>query len=387
MSSPTDRNVFILGAGASSDAGAPLIYDFLERSRQFLNNPPSALDEYGLAQFRQVFDFKREMARSREKISVDLDNIEDLFGLVEMSCRLGQTGRDTRKSTVYLIVKTLELCLEPRRNRPHLGFRVERGHLSELEGVSYAKRDSSDDPRFTIDMYEYLALMLAGRLDIPERRRGREDVVITFNYDLLIDDALQQVDLLPWYGPGFHDPPEPQPNSVQLLKLHGSANWAFCPECKKPILRYHKVTHFVVRLGQLSCPVCGASCQPLLVPPSWDKTEYSDTMSPVWKLAVEKLKTATRICVVGYSIPDSDAFFRHLITLALADNHQLERLIVVDKDSKVEMKWKRLLDPVFRQRRFTFSGQGFALYLAGQRSCSDLNRGEYIRDNRLYGSM
>jgi NAD-dependent SIR2 family protein deacetylase len=196
-----------------------------------------------------------------------------------------------------------------------------------------------------------------------------------------------RVNLRPWYGPGIHDAAELQPNSIHLLKLHGSANWAFCPKCKKPVVLYHKVTRLLGSLPQPLCPECDNLRQPLLVPPSWDKTEYSDTMSPVWKLAVEKLKCATRICVVGYSIPESDAFFRHMITLALADNQQLERLIVVDKDTNIETKWEKLLDPVFCKRRFRFYGQAFQLYLAGRSSCSDLSRGDYIRDNRLYGTI
>jgi hypothetical protein len=39
-----DHNVYILGAGFSSDAGAPLINDFLDRSREFFDNPDSVLD-------------------------------------------------------------------------------------------------------------------------------------------------------------------------------------------------------------------------------------------------------------------------------------------------------------------------------------------------------
>jgi hypothetical protein len=39
-----DHNVYILGAGFSRDAGAPLIHDFLDRAREFFDNPDSALD-------------------------------------------------------------------------------------------------------------------------------------------------------------------------------------------------------------------------------------------------------------------------------------------------------------------------------------------------------
>lgn len=83
-----DHNVYILGAGFSKDAGAPLIHDFLDRAREFFDDPDSALDPHERAQFEAVFKFKREVAKAREKFRIDLDDIEQLFGLVEMSQRL-----------------------------------------------------------------------------------------------------------------------------------------------------------------------------------------------------------------------------------------------------------------------------------------------------------
>src|SRR5580692_8277985 len=91
----------------------------------------------------------------------------------------------------------------------------------------------------------------------------------------------------------------------------------------------------------------------LLVPPSWDKSEYSRIMQPVWKKAVDALKAATRICVIGYSMPETDAFFKFLLALGLAENDRLYKLIVVDRipsgiagprESAVEARWKEMLE-------------------------------------------
>ena len=49
---PRDNNVFILGAGFSADAGAPLVNDFLQVSRELFDDPESELD----AQERAAFD-------------------------------------------------------------------------------------------------------------------------------------------------------------------------------------------------------------------------------------------------------------------------------------------------------------------------------------------
>ena len=105
----TDRNVFILGAGFSADAGAPVVRDFLDVSRELFDDPNSGLDREERKLFQEVFDFKKKVAQAREKFEIDLDNIEELFGLVEMSQRLRPEVAHTRDATVYLIAKTLQL--------------------------------------------------------------------------------------------------------------------------------------------------------------------------------------------------------------------------------------------------------------------------------------
>lgn len=225
MSDIIDRNVFLLGAGFSRPAGAPLIYDFLERSRELLNNPPDGLDQYGLAQFEAVLGFKREMAKAREKINIDLDNIEELFGLIEMSFRLGETPKSTRDSMVYTIAKTLELCILSPGRRMRIGVPVTKGDKSPygLSGqTQFESIGQLDSQVLLLDMYDFFALFLAGRFDQEGRRKFRKDTVITFNYDLVLDDALLRLGMQPLYG---HEGQEgSRADGVTLLKLHGSAN-------------------------------------------------------------------------------------------------------------------------------------------------------------------
>lgn len=194
MTDRIDHNVFILGAGFSRPAGSPLINDFLERSRQLLNDPASGLDDLGVAHFRRVFDFKAAMAKAREKMSVDLDNIEELFGIVEMAQKLGSTVAETRRSMVYLIVKTLELCIASTRARPKIGFALE-GPSDEKQGGAFppAFSRTSGNPQTLADIYDFFAFLLSGGLDDPKARGNRKNSVITFNYDLVLDDAIERV--------------------------------------------------------------------------------------------------------------------------------------------------------------------------------------------------
>ena len=148
-----DHNVYILGAGFSRDAGAPLIHDFLDRACKFFDDPDSALDPQERQQFEQVFKFKREVAKAREKFRIDLDNIEQLFGLVEMSQRLGSVGSDTRDAMVYLIAKTLQLTLANTSRRSEVKMNLASGYASQASFVNYVRRSSSGVDSLDTDIY------------------------------------------------------------------------------------------------------------------------------------------------------------------------------------------------------------------------------------------
>ncbi len=197
-----DHNVYILGAGFSRDAGAPLIHDFLDRAREFFDDPDSALDPQERQQFEQVFKFKREVAKAREKFRIDLDNIEQLFGLVEMSQRLGSVGSDTRDAMVYLIAKTLQLTLANTSRRSEVKMNLALGYASQASFVNYVRRSSSGVDSIDTDIYTHFALYLSGKYDDQRNLSSRSSTVITFNYDLILDDALAGVEANPGYELG-----------------------------------------------------------------------------------------------------------------------------------------------------------------------------------------
>ena len=172
---------------------------------------------------------------------------------------------------------------------------------------------------------------------------------------------------------------------------------AICNCCKKIHVLDRKVTENPVSFRTANCDSCSdEKLRLLIVPPSWDKSEHSEPLQPVWSKAVEALKRATRICVIGYSMPERDAFFRLLLTLGLAENHQLYNFILVDrvraehkisgvmpsKENKkkvapIDERYKDLLEDIFVERRFVFNPFGFAQFLRGT-ACGELGRGEVI---------
>jgi hypothetical protein len=391
-----DRNVFILGAGFSKSAGAPLIDEFLDASREILDDPDSGLDQTEKEYFRRVFEFKKRVAQSREKFVIDLDNIEQLFGLIEMSHRLEQE-RDVREAMVYVIAKTLQLAIAKTQRRPVV--RLSLAPAFESTTPAWAEGLPHENPKVLIpDIYTHFALLLSGKYDAPNK--SRSNVVITFNYDLVLDDALRRIGVEALYGlPDCDvDGVPQQEGGVSVLKLHGSTNWAICPECNKVHVLRVKFTENLAAFRTRSCAKCGKlGLHLLLVPPSWDKSEYRETMRPVWKEAVNALKTANRICVIGYSMPETDTFFKFLLALGLAENHQLYRFVLVDLIKKslaghlllepepttnIETRYKSMFEKTFVRRRFNFSDEGFAHFLSNIGSA--MGRAETISTHGIF---
>jgi NAD-dependent SIR2 family protein deacetylase len=384
-----DRNVYILGAGFSASAGAPLVRDFIDRSRLYFDDPSSNLEKGERQHFERFLEFKRRMSQAREKVKIDLDDIEQLFGLVEMSQRLEHTRRDTRDSTVYVIAKTLEIATRSKVHR-RLGFSPETA-LRQVWAPppTFVGVPGYSPPAWNAGLYDFFAALGSGLLDEPGQSAFRANSFITFNYDLVLDDALRRVGVTPKY----HLPPEylltkeaqASQLSCSVLKLHGSTNWGICVNCANEIVILdEKVTASPAEFTARVCTKCmGPRLQPMLVPPSWDKSEYRDIMKPIWSRAVEELKSAARICVIGYSMPEADSFFKYLIALALSENHNLYRFVVVDKNPQIAARYNDMLDQMFSQRRLALhvSEDGFARFLHSGVFRSELGRGEVVGGN------
>src|SRR6267143_3383453 len=86
------RTVFILGAGASKQAGGPLMAEFLdvaENLRRFRKSEISA------EHFALVFRGRASLQSVHSKSTLDLDNIESVFAAFEMAALFNRLGRSS----------------------------------------------------------------------------------------------------------------------------------------------------------------------------------------------------------------------------------------------------------------------------------------------------
>jgi NAD-dependent SIR2 family protein deacetylase len=317
--------VFILGAGASVDAGAPLMKEFLARARAVLpHHPQVALIKKAAGKLQSVL----------AKSAFDIRNIESIFGAIEM-------GR---------LIKRFPGFQED--ELPALSVAINHIIAATLnETVKCKVADGQIHPNKVYAHFCYLLEAL--------RDQRRTVSVITFNYDVALDYAMQFGNIRSEY---YLD--GDQTSGVPLLKLHGSLNWGTCPRCKsivatKPLFKLHEHMPFAressLELGfnidkefqGMICkdPACGnekIDPSPVLVPPIWNKTTHHEQLGNVWRQAAKELSEAQEIIICGYSMPESDAFFTYLFALGSVGDEILNRVTVYDPDPHIEERFRRL---------------------------------------------
>jgi hypothetical protein len=299
-----NHHVYILGAGYSAARGMPLIPGFLNRMRDaaiwFEQNQ---MDKEKDA-IQEVLRFRLSAAASAYRVPIDLENVEELFSLASAS--RGQIADSVKLS----IAATLWYCSQV--DAPHLF--MGDAEVTKL-GLQRASRplNANDPSTRIVDMYDALALKLL-LVDQPERSS-----VITFNYDTIVEDSIAS--LGGTFNYGFCGPPERQAgvayddDGLAVLKLHGSVNWSN----QAGVLKVFK--------GYESLRETGAI--PLIIPPTWNKT-IQDRLSEVWATAIDRLSTATKIFIVGFSIPKTDLHFKYLLAAGMRDNFSLREIVFID---------------------------------------------------------
>lgn len=109
--------------------------------------------------------------------------------------------------------------------------------------------------------------------------------------------------------------------TLQLLKLHGSTNW-YCPGTTSGAgheIYYDKLI-YRDRDEEFSFRMHAMGLEPLIIPPLLDKGSVflGSGLRAQSRLASEALERAKTLCVIGYSLPETDLHTRFLLTEALA---------------------------------------------------------------------
>lgn len=307
--------------------------DFLAKANRLALTPQQ--EDHKKAVFDAIADLREVQAKSK----INLDNIESVFGAFEMARILGRMGdRDSTeveklaRSLKQLIVYTLESSM---------------GCILR------------DDRYWPPQGYEQFAKMI---WQLREDRKDPPISIVTFNYDVALEYALK------FYGLQYEYATENTlpANTISIMKLHGSLNWHLCNVCRnivwspywpepnpwskigkrpdrillQPSIHFNFQTH-------CSEPLLP---EPLIIPPTWNKTQYCENIGKVWVNAANALREADNIFIIGYSLPTSDEFFKYLFALGTITREFLDCLWVINPDESIRPKYDDLIAEGIKKR-------------------------------------
>jgi len=200
------------------------------------------------------------------------------------------------------------------------------------------------------------------------------DVVITTNWDLLLDSAFDTVagtsprdvgsDVLITDKLGK---PIAKPIAVArapLFKLHGSLNWLVCFRCTR---LYVNPSVYIADLGfsrKASGPTntchCGLPLRAMLITPTFFKQYRNRHLANIWATAQERLANCAEWHFIGYSLPPDDVHIRAFLLRAFHMRKDAGlrqptiKIVTTNPDSSLRARYECLFGKV------TVKNDGFA---------------------------
>jgi hypothetical protein len=360
-----DHNVYILGAGFSAERGLPMVKDFMFKMRDALDWLDHQKRKDEIEAIRKVLEFRGGAASAAYRVKIDLENIEELFSLASASTK----SNDLSDSIRIAIAATLDYCGS--ENRITSIYRLDgRDEISILNSyrVPQAPNVPTHSPfTYEVPEYEYYLRSALGFQEMAERKTS----FISFNYDTVVEEAFFKLGVKFSYGFGRGDIDYEAEQlglddaGILLLKLHGSINWG----------RRRAATS-----GAGKLTICDSyekarslGATPDLIPPTWRKV-FDGYLEDVWQNALDAIRTATRIIVIGFSVPQTDNHFKYLLAAGLQSNISLRDVIFVNPDNEKIMPQR--IDALFTNplySRVTHKNIGVREFLGqyqGQELCN-----------------
>jgi hypothetical protein len=309
--------VWVLGAGFSCSVGGPLLGHFfspiIERSLTHL--PGDSHEVHAIYGFHQL---KHPVKSS----VIPWSDPESFLELLERSVHAGSSAEDRKRA---------RRMLSSRMRIPNMSGRTKRVDiLNDDERFQYlVKACRCYMATVCLKLINYSPAPVSERWD-PYRHWAaqltEEDTILTFNYDVVAERALQAVgkpfrEILP--GNGSTDTPnEPGP---LLLKLHGSSSWAWVDETQMSVRRVNDPLE----------EMRSQTWEPAIVAPGPAKHDsVHGGFAHLWDTAEAMLQEADVIVFVGYRFPPTDAEARRRLLSAIASSraHEPVMRIVLGPD-------------------------------------------------------
>jgi hypothetical protein len=291
---------YVLGAGASHDAGYPLAKTMASELLLWMKNARHAPDSYA-ARYP-------ETARLLEELFGPIQNVEDLMTDVQELIKRYENG--TREQRAKRTVVANEYGVLQTAVRAWFAEIQRRAASLSIAYQSFAR-------------------------DVV----ARGDCVITFNYDVLLDRELRLAGKFEvGDGYGFQIETLPAKSATKILKLHGSTSWLallfggrtsgffqFEPGGtlgSRPVIAKNELSYLGYADAVDPRFAGGGAALPVMIFPTRSKefyfepntgVEYVEFWDGLWHQADAALRSATRIVICGYGLSPVDMRARKLL--------------------------------------------------------------------------
>lgn len=345
-----EKVVYILGAGFSAPAGLPVMQNFLSRSRDMLLNI-----ENKYIQHKGIFETIKELHYAKTYFNTDLQNIEEILSILQMQAAVSQdmsaeskakSFEDYIKDVIRYYTPDISRLAIPRQisysdftdymvpSGRHVIFNYAR-FVSQLLNMRWVYKNAMGEISKGYDgSYSWSKIMVDQLAYEFDDNSYTKYSVVTLNYDLLLENSIKQLGLFCQPNEGE---PELSKEKLELAKLHGSIDAN-------------------------------------LVPPTWRKHTSSDydSIEKALRKAHDLLSSATKIRILGYSLPVSDNYMRYLLESAVIKSENLKEIDIISLDSKDKKLEKRYKDFI------SFSGMRFCnANIAHYLGISKIEAGKY----------
>jgi hypothetical protein len=329
-------NVIIFGAGSSYDAGIPLSSGFVEKMREYAfkgESEAGPLSDSDKEVFENAMGVWRKLYNYHGSAEFDDRNIEDILSILSFNIIGGtHAEKDSLNWMIKAIARTIELSCNVKHNgsldKPQdAGDWIYRGFW----GALFERfNDSSNIPTIVTFNYDLVLerALFQELISINKKHYPFDGFILRYHYKYLEDFCYQIVktqylnrnDLLAENEVGTklkrcNGTDLKKPIVVEILKLHGSLNFPKKTGNEKP--EYQPPTNLL--------------SEPFIIPPISNKL-ISDDAEEIWKVAINSLRGAKNIVIVGYSLPRTDIYVQYFLKTALGPNMDLMKITIFNPE-------------------------------------------------------
>jgi len=350
-----NSRVFIFGAGVSkAAAGAPVMKELFLKMKQRYEQEKKLSDT--LVRNSRINEFKSIEGVINKLEGRTKKAVSESKGGEGIKIRVDTGIRENIEWLITLIDINTDYAPMFEFEKP--GVDVSPYPVMPVEGIS---RMEMEHVRSCLNRYLYLCLCDVEEKNGILRKFFKElkpnDNLITFNYDVLIENALLEIDKWSPVGGYFGvnqfrsaykniDKIFPENSPCKILKLHGSINWVQEGPRKididnPPVITLHKwdSSPFFPKYKGILNQRAGGGYPRWILPSYFKIFSKNPFLFTLWREAQRILAQAKHLVVLGYSFPEEDSPSQ-LLLASLPDDCSI--LIVDRKGTQIKTRMEEL---------------------------------------------